>query len=227
MIGQSLSLPNALDVLAIIVGSLTGALHATRKQLGLLGVIVVAFCTGVGGGAIRDTILLAGTPGFLLTPEFMACACGGAVLAYFFARAASALQPAYVLLDALMIGIWVLLGCTSAQALGLGDVSVVFVGVVAATGGGLLRDVLCHNLPSMVTPGVWYSPAAFFAAVTWVGLEATGLAIWIAQLSAMVVATSLRLLSLRFGLYTPQPVDVSDRVLRVLRIRTLEQDRAN
>lgn len=218
MNGQVLALPNGLDIIAIAVGSLAGALYATRRNMGLLGVLGVAFCTGVGGGAIRDTILLSGTPTFLLNPPFMACALVGAVVAYFFARAASKLEAAYELLDALMIGIWVLLGCNSAEALDLGVVPVVFVGVVAATGGGLLRDVLCHETPAVVQPGIWYSPAAFFAAVAWVSLEATGMTIWVAQIAGIVVAAALRLGSMKFGIYTPRPFDVSDRVLRVLHL---------
>lgn len=211
-------LPSALSILAITIGALTGALHATRKNMGLLGVLAVAFCTGLGGGAVRDTILGTGATGFLLNPQYMACAAFGAVLGYFFARAAATLQPAYVLLDALMIGFWVLIGCTHAQALALNPLSVIFVGVVSATGGGLLRDVLCNDVPAVVQRGVWYSPAAFFAAVVWLGMESTGLSGWFNEPAALLAATATRLLSIRFGFKTPQPHDISRRALRVLHL---------
>lgn len=218
MNNSTIVVPAALNILAITVGALTGALHANRKKFGVLGVLAIAFCTGLGGGAIRDTILATGTPSFLLNPQYMASAVFGAVVGYFFARAAGRLEPAYLLLDSLMIGFWVLLGCSHAEMLDLGVVPVIFVGVVSATGGGLLRDVMCHDVPAVVRSGIWYSPAAFFAAVAWVSLEATGLSIWLAQGAALAVATITRLLSVRFGFRTPKPYDVSNQVLRVLHL---------
>lgn len=211
-------LPGTLNVLAITVGALTGALHANRRNLGLLGVLTVAFCTGLGGGAIRDTILDTGTPSFLLNPQYVGCAAFGAVIGYFFARAAASLEPAYVLLDSLMIGFWVLLGCTQAEMLDLGVVSVVFVGILSATGGGLLRDILCNDVPAVVQRGLWYSPAALFAAVVWVSLDAANVITGVSEIAALAAATATRLLSMRFGLKTPKPYDVSNQVLRVLHL---------
>ena len=68
VLDQGLILPNFLDTTAIIVGALTGAMHATRKGLDVLGVLMIAFATGVGGGLVRDLLLQNGEPALLLHP---------------------------------------------------------------------------------------------------------------------------------------------------------------
>jgi len=87
-------------------------------------------------------------------------------------------------------------------------VSAAFLGVITATGGGLLRDLLCHDVPSAVRPGEWYVAAAIPAALLFVLLVMTGVGIDIAQVTTIVGAASLRAASVRFGWRTPTAYDV-------------------
>lgn len=212
-----LTLPYALDITAITVGALSGALHATRKQMGFLGILAVAFCTGLGGGAIRDVILEDGTPAFLTRSPVLAYAVLGAFIGYFFARFASKFENVYVGLDALLIGVWVLIGSSKALQLNLGAAAAVYVGLVASTGGGLLRDLLCKDPPAILRPGQWYAIAAFGAACTFVWLDALHVPVIFAQLATIAVASVLRLTSLYWHFPSPTPYDVSDRVARIFR----------
>lgn len=66
---QSIALPNSLDALAIGVGAISGALHARRRHMDVMGILVVAFCAALGGGVIRDILLVSGPPVFLTSPS--------------------------------------------------------------------------------------------------------------------------------------------------------------
>jgi len=215
----ALAMPGYLDAVAILVGALTGGLYATRRGLDPVGVLLVAFSTGVGGGLIRDVLLQDGVPILLLNPLFQFYAALGAVIAFFFGKFAVKLTPAYEALDTFMIGGWVLLACGKAQQVGLGPVPTIFIGTVAAIGGGLIRDVLCHDPPELMRPGFFYGIAAFGAATTYTTLDYAEAPIIVSQIAAMAAAIILRVTSLYFGITSPTPYDVSDLVLRKIGLR--------
>lgn len=215
---NSLQVPSFLDTTAIIVGAMVGAMGATRKGLDVLGVLIIAFCTGIGGGLIRDILLQNGIPVILQNPNYQLFACVGAFVGLFFAKGASKFTPVYDALDTFMIGVWVLLGCGKALDLGLSLISVVFVGTIAAVGGALLKDVLCHDMPSIVQPGYWYTLAAFFSATSFAVMLNYNVRLDVAQVIAVAVAASARIISVKFKIRTPTPNDVSEWTLRTLHL---------
>ena len=217
---NSLAVPGFLDAIAILFGALTGAMAATRRGLDWFGVLIVAFCTGVGGGIIRDILLQNGVPALLSNPRYQLYATIGAIVGLFFAKGAARFQPVYVGVDTLMIGVWVLLGASKAQQLGIPTIGIIFVGTVSAIGGAVLRDVLVHEKPDMLQPGHLYAAAALAAAVTYTALSAWSVPLGIAQLSAIAMAAGLRTISVRFDIVTPSPYDVSTKVLQAVHLET-------
>jgi uncharacterized membrane protein YeiH len=197
------TLPYAVEMAAVSFGALSGALHATRKGLDPVGVFTLALICAIGGGAIRDVLLQAGTPLFLVSPSYLASAALASVVGLFLARLVSAALPVINVVDTLLIGVWVVIGAERALLVDLSYVSAAFLGVITATGGGLLRDLLCHEVPSAVRPGEWYVAAAIPAAVVFVLLVQAGVALEIAQLVTIVGAAALRAASVRFGWRTP------------------------
>ena len=202
------ALPYAVEMGAVAFGALSGALHATRKGLDPVGVFTLALICSIGGGAIRDVLLQQGTPIFLRSPSFLAIATLASVVGLLFARAVRAALPVIGVVDTLLIGVWVVIGAERALLVDLSYVSAAFLGVITATGGGLLRDLLCHDVPSAVRPGEWYVAAAIPAALLFVLLVMAGVGIDIAQVTTIVGAASLRAASLRFGWRTPTAYDV-------------------
>lgn len=176
----------------------------------LMGIGIVAICTGVGGGAIRDVILGNSVPIFLIQ-NFVLMAAIGAVAGYFFGRLVSQLEPAIYVLDTLLIGVWVVIGAEKALALDLPYGAAVFLGLTTAIGGGLLRDVLCRNVPTALMPGQFVAAAAIVAALLFVTIEYFTDARAIAQAVAIVGATVLRALSAHYNWITPDAVDASAR----------------
>ncbi|HSN05868.1 MAG TPA: TRIC cation channel family protein [Candidatus Angelobacter sp.] len=202
------ALPYAVDMAAVSFGALSGALHATRKGLDPVGVLALALISGIGGGAIRDVLLQSTTPVFLVSPAYLASAALAAVVAVLFARLVHAAMPVIGVVDTLLIGVWVVIGAERALLVGLSASSAAFLGVITATGGGLLRDLLCHEVPAAVRPGEWYVGAAVLASLTFVLLVQSGVALPVAQAVTIVVAAALRTASVRLGWRTPTAYDL-------------------
>jgi len=202
------ALPYAVEMGAVAFGALSGALHATRKGLDTVGVFTLALICAIGGGAIRDVLLQQGAPIFLRSPSYLAIATLASVVGLLFARLVRAALPVIGVVDTLLIGVWVVIGAERALVVDLSSVSAAFLGVITATGGGLLRDLLCHGVPSAVRPGEWYVAAAIPAAVVFVLLVLAGVGLDVAQLVTIVGAASLRAGSQRFGWRTPTAYDV-------------------
>jgi len=202
-------LPSALEITAVTAGALSGSLHATRRGMDLLGVLVVAICTGIGGGAIRDIILNNGLPVFLVSPTLLANAVLAGAVATLFARPLRRITPAMEIVDILVIGAWVVIGLQKALLLNLDWLSAVFIGVVAAVGGSVLRDVLCSQRPEVLDPGTFFAAAALGGALAYVGLAALGAPTWTSVAATIVVASALRVASRWWGWKTTPATELS------------------
>ncbi len=202
------TLPYAVEMAAVTFGALSGALHATRKGLDPVGVFALALISAIGGGAIRDVLLQSGTPVFLASPSYLASAALASVVGVLFARVVRAALPVISVVDTLLIGVWVVIGAERALLIDLSYSSAAFLGVITATGGGLLRDLLCHDVPTAVRPGEWYVAAAIPAAVVFVLLVQAGVGLDVAQVVTIVGAAALRAGSQRLGWRTPTAYDL-------------------
>jgi hypothetical protein len=201
-----LNLPGPIEAMACATGALSGALHASRKQLDVMGVLAVAVCTAVGGGAIRDVLLNSGIPTFLVSPQLLLYALFAATIGTIFAKAVVHFEPVMAVVDTLLIGVWVVIGVQKSLLLGLAPVAVIFVGVVSCIGGGVLRDILCRDRPEAFAPGTLYGAAAFAGAVTYVVIFELGGTVWLCVTATLVVSSALRIAALKFGWATPAPI---------------------
>lgn len=205
---QTFALPSSLDALAIGVGGISGALHARRRQMDVMGILVVGFCAALGGGVIRDILLVSGPPVFLTSPVFLGYALAGATLGWLFARVASRATMLMEIIDALFIGVWVLVGATKALTNGLGFGSAVLVAVITATGGGVLRDLFCGERVSLLLPGTWLAAAALVGALTFMTVFWMTGNLLLAEILCIVVTSTVRMVSAAYDLKTPMPMDV-------------------
>lgn len=211
---QAVTLPSAIDALAITIGAISGALHARRRHMDVVGILVVAFATGLGGGVIRDIVMVSGPPVFLTSSAFLVYAVVGAVIGWAFASAVSRASLVIEVIDGLFIGVWVVVGATKALVNGLGFGSAVLVAVITATGGGVLRDLFCAERVSLLLPGQWLAAAALAGAVVFTGVFWVTGELLVAELLAVVTASTLRMVSAAFDLRTPMPVDLSRFLVR-------------
>lgn len=157
---------------AVAVLAVAGALSASRKQLDPVGFMLVACLCAFGGGTVRDVIL--DQPVFwLAVPGMVALAAGLAILVFFTAHLLERRFVALLWADAVGLGLFAVLGAEAALRAGATPWVAVLMGTVTATFGGVLRDVVCAEVPLILRREI-YATAAALGAVTFILLQEAG-----------------------------------------------------
>jgi uncharacterized membrane protein YeiH len=208
---SAFTIPLWADLVAVGVGSLQGAMFASGfrdRRLDLLGIAIIGVATGVGGGLLRDLLLVV-RPVALQSNWYLPMTVVAALLGMLLVRLFRRLDPIITFLDALTIGLFGAIGTTKALALGLPEVPAVFVGVVSAVGGSILRDMLL-NLPiALMHVGSLYAVAAGAGTVVLVVLVDLGVPLTVGAFVCVVVTLTIRLLAVRFGWSLPEQRELS------------------
>ena len=201
-----LIIPLWADLLAIAVGGVQGAMFAAQfrdRRLDLLGIALIGIAAGTGGGLFRD-ILLNQVPVALRLNWYFMVAVGAALLGMLLERLFQRLGPVITSLDALTIGLFCAIGTTKALTLGLPEIPSIFVGVLSAVGGSILRDLLL-NLPiALMHVGSLYAIAAVAGAGILVALVALGVPMFIAAVVCVAVTFGVRVLAVLFKWSLPE-----------------------
>ncbi|WP_333829731.1 trimeric intracellular cation channel family protein [Pararhodobacter sp.] len=204
-----MSLLVALDYVAVFIFALTGALAASRAQLDLVGFLFIASLTAVGGGTVRDLLLRRETVFWVSDPWMIGTACAAAVLVFFSAHLLESRRRTLDWLDAGALAVAVPAGTGVALSMGQSPAVVVMMGMATGAFGGLMRDVVCNEVPMVLRQGELYLSAAFSGAITALGLIWLGLEMQVALLGCMAATFLLRAGSMWFGwrlpVYKPRP----------------------
>ena len=199
-------IPLWADLLAVAIGALQGALFAAQfrdRRLDLLGVAIIGIASGLGGGVIRD-VLLNQVPAALQLNWYIVVAVLAALFGMLLERVFRRLSWLITGLDALTIGLYCAIGTTKALSVGLPAIPAVFVGVLAAVGGSILRDLLL-NLPiALMHVGSLYAVAAVIGASTLVVLAAVGVPVFVAATTCVALTLGVRVLAVLFKWTLPE-----------------------
>lgn len=191
-----------LDLAGVGVFAISGALAAGRKSLDLLGVVVIALVTSIGGGTLRD-ILLNRTPFWLNDPLFVMLIVGCALATVLLVRILPVQEKNLQLADALGLALFAISGAQIAEQAGLPGVTVVVMATITAVFGGVLRDVLCAEIPMILRKGNIYATAVIAGASLYVLLQAAGVGREVAALTGMTAIAGLRIAAIYFNLSLP------------------------
>lgn len=154
-----------VDLLGVAVFAASGALVAARKRMDAVGFVLIGCLTGFGGGTLRD-LLLGRTPVFWLgAPELVAVAAAASVAVFFLAHHLQSRFRALLWADAAGLAIYAVLGAEIALLSGAEPWAAVVLGVVTATFGGILRDVVCNEVPLILRREIYATAALAGAAV--------------------------------------------------------------
>ena len=164
-----------LDFASVAVFALTGALVASRSQLDIVGFIFVACLTAVGGGTVRDVLLNREQVFWVAQPLFLGLAAVAAVIVFLTAHRLESRYRAILWLDACALAVAVPAGVAVAVDAGAGWPVVLVMGMVTGCMGGLMRDVVCNEVPLVLKQGELYVTAAFVGALAAVLAVAAGL----------------------------------------------------
>jgi uncharacterized membrane protein YeiH len=174
--GAAPDLPIVFDLLGILTAASAGALTGVRKGLDLVGVLVLAAVTGLGGGVIRD-LMIGAVPVALLTDWRYLTTAGLAAALVLFAqhprvlghgvplRRRIPLSTAFLVADSATLGCFAVSGTAKALNYGVALVPAALMGVVTAVGGGVLRDVLVNEVPTVLRRELYAVPALVGALV--------------------------------------------------------------
>jgi uncharacterized membrane protein YeiH len=200
-------IPLWADLIAVGLGGVQGALFASgfrgQRRLDLLGVAIIGIMIGMGGGLIRD-LLLGVAPATLQSNGYLLVATGAALVGMLLAGVFQRVNRLIVVLDAVVIGMFGAFGTSKALALGLPVVPAVFVGVCAAVGGGVLRDVLMGLPVAIMHVGSLYAVAAAAGCVVLAVAASFGLPLVGAAIAGIAVTTVIRILAVVFDLSLPE-----------------------
>lgn len=195
----------ALDLLGTFVFALSGGLVAVRSRLDVVGVLVLASVTGLGGGFMRDVLMGAAPPAALEDWRYLAMPVAGALLTFFHHPRLSRMERLIDVFDAAGLGLFCVTGALIALNSGIGPAGAALLGVVTGVGGGLLRDILAARIPVILRRGELYAvPAAAGSSLAVLASHA-GLPAASAVLAAGV-CTGWRLLAMWRGWVAPTPV---------------------
>lgn len=192
-----------VDLLGVSVFAVSGALAAGRKRLDLLGVLVIAAVTAIGGGTLRDLLLDHHPVFWIADPTYLvviACAALGTVL---WARYRTPPRNALAIADALGLAFFAVGGARIAEAAGLAGIIVVLMGTMTGVAGGVLRDVLTAEIPMILRRGELYATAAIGGITGYLLLQAVGVHQEAAAAVAMVAIFALRLSAILWGWKLP------------------------
>jgi uncharacterized membrane protein YeiH len=158
---EQFKLPIYFDLGATFLYALTGALVAVRRHYDIVGLFVLALVSGVGGGLIRDGIFIQnGPPLAMKDARYLYAVLAGCLAAALFSDRIDRLQKGFLIADALGLGAYAVVGASLSLNAGFSILPAIVVGVVNASGGGLLRDVLVREEPLLFKPGQLYVLAA-------------------------------------------------------------------
>ncbi|WP_229413178.1 trimeric intracellular cation channel family protein [Massilia alkalitolerans] len=197
-----MSLLHTIYLVAIAAEAASGALMGMRRRMDLFGLCVVGTVTALGGGTIRDLLIGHYPLGWVAHPEYLAFTVGAAIAAALLARRMHRLKTAFLWLDALGLVAFTVIGCDVAASTGAHWVVVILMGMATGVFGGLLRDVLCNQVPLVLQRDL-YATVSLATGVLYLGLLELGVAAGIATTTAIAAGFALRLLALRFGLALP------------------------
>jgi uncharacterized membrane protein YeiH len=206
-------LPGWFSVVAHFTFGATGALSGLRRGYDVIGVLFVAMVTAIGGGLIRDGILISRGPASILTDGHMLwVVLLAAVVSLFFGRHFHRLGRVIAVIDALGLGAFAVYGTQRSLDAGFSQLAAVVGGTITAVGGGLLRDILVREEPLLLKPGQFYALVAIGGCCLYLGLPRLG---WVTPHEAanITVATVfvVRLLAIRFNWHTKALQEMVDK----------------
>ena len=186
-----------MDYAGVAVFAATGALAASRKELDIIGFLFLAAVTGIGGGTLRDLIL--DLPVFWVEdPAYILVCAAVAVTVFFAAHLVESRYRLLVWLDAVGLAAYCVIGAAKGFA-ATGSMTVAIVmGMLTATFGGILRDMLAGEPSVLMRPEI-YVTAALSGGATYTALAAADLPVVAASLSGFAVAFIVRGGALRHG----------------------------
>lgn len=180
-----------IDIIGTLVFAISGALTAIYKKLDLFGVYCIAFVTALGGGTLRDILIGNAPVGWMLDLKYIAIIFVGFLLSILFNKYLEKLRISLFLFDTIGFGVFTLIGIEKGIENGLHPVICIVLGTLTATFGGVIRDILCNEIPVLFRKEI-YATLCILGGFLFFILEALDV-----NQDVMYLATSSFIISIR------------------------------
>jgi uncharacterized membrane protein YeiH len=194
----------ALDLLGTFVFALSGALAGVRRRLDFFGIMALSFAAANAGGITRDLLIGAVPPAAISDWRYLAASLIAGALTFFWHPAIARLHSMVLVFDGAGLALFAVAGTQKALAYGLNPVMAALLGMVTGIGGGIMRDVLLNEVPTVLRSEIYASAALAGAAVVVTGhllaLPSTPVA-----LAAALLCFAIRMLAIRRSWQLPAP----------------------
>ncbi|WP_433545553.1 trimeric intracellular cation channel family protein [Streptomyces sp. CA-294286] len=199
------SVQHVTDLVGIFVFAISGALLAVRKNFDVFGMAVLAEVTALGGGLFRDLIIGAVPPAAFTNLGYFVTPLVATVLVFFLHPQVERIQRGVNVFDAAGLGLFCVTGTAKAYDYGLGLTASATLGLASAVGGGVLRDVLANEVPSLLRwdRDLYAVPAIVGAAMAALCIR-FGILNPLTSTLAVLTAFSLRLMALKYHWRAPR-----------------------
>lgn len=211
-----MSILELLDYTGVAVFAATGALSASRKQLDIIGFLFLAAATGIGGGTLRDLVLGATPVFWVVKPTYLIVCVVVALIVFVLAHRIESRYRLLLWLDAMGVSAYCVMGAAKGLAATGSPTVAITTGVLTASFGGIIRDLLAGEPSVLLRPEI-YITAALIGAAAFTAASAVGAPLWVASAIGIGAAFIVRGGALRFGwcfpVYKPRPGRHPDDVM--------------
>lgn len=191
-----LNLIYILEIIGTFVFAVSGVSTAAAKRFDVLGVVIIAFVTSIGGGTLRDIMIGVQPVSWMLDINYVYTIAIAVFLSFFFLKYLLKLRRTLFLFDTIGLGIFTILGLERALAFGLSPVVAVMMGTVSAVFGGVIRDILSNTVP-LIFGGQIYASTCVVGGIAFLVMDHCGLTRDLSMIFTVLIIVLLRILAVR------------------------------
>ncbi|MEY1661525.1 trimeric intracellular cation channel family protein [Isoalcanivorax beigongshangi] len=184
-------------VIAITAEAMSGALAAGRRNMDLFGVALIAFLTALGGGTVRDVLLGNYPVTWTQHPLYIYLTIGAGMFTMLIARFMHRLKQIFLLVDAMGLVAFTIIGCDVALRLDYATPVVIMAGITTGIFGGILRDIMCNRTPQVLRHEL-YASVSLLVALLYLGLRALEVNENLNLLVSFMFGLGMRLAAIRY-----------------------------
>ena len=191
-----------VGLVAVAVSAVTGVLDAGRKQMDLIGAVLVGAATALGGGTVRD-LLLDRNVFWVVDQTYLVIAVATGIVTFFAVRNRPLPPRLFLIPDAIGLALFTIVGTQIALQWHAPWLVASLMGVTTGVVGGVLRDILCNDVPLVFLKGELYASAAWIGALVLIGMQEAGISAISSAWVAMAIVLLLRLTAMYYHLTLP------------------------